>query len=455
MTSRPLSLRLRLIGLILMAVGAVWMATAIFTYHEARHEVDELLDAHLAQAAAILIAQSLHELHENEVPQTPLLHHYARKVAFQVYTVSGELRLASANAPKTPLGDNRPGFTEREIEGQRWRVFSAPAPNGAMIHVGEIDAAREDVAHELIMHFLQPLLFALPFLALLLAFAVRRALRPLAGVTRELETRAADNLAPLSLDATPVEIVPLAARMNTLFAAIQRALDNERRFTADAAHELRTPLAAIKAQAQVARTASDAGERGHALDQVISGCDRATHLVEQMLLLARLDAQTTETLAPLDLRALLEDVLAEMAGAAISHGCELTLTAEAAEILGNPVLLRVLIRNLVNNALGHGAPSHIDVTLREATTIRLTVADDGRGIQADDLARLGQRFRRLASADFAAPTTVPAGSGLGLSIVRRIAELHNARLDFSTGPNGLGLVVSLEFPQTGSVPAHR
>ncbi|PKO83677.1 MAG: two-component sensor histidine kinase [Betaproteobacteria bacterium HGW-Betaproteobacteria-11] len=454
MTSRPLSLRLRLISLTLLAVGAVWAVTAVFTYREARHEVDELLDAHLAQAAAILVAQSLHELHENEVLQTPLLHHYARKVAFQAYTTAGELRLASANAPKTPLGNNQPGFAEREIEGRRWRVFSAPTLNGAlMIHVGEIDAAREDVAHELIMHFLQPLLFALPLLALLLAFAVRRALLPLVEVTRELEIRAADNLAPLPLTTTPAEIVPLVARMNTLFAGIHRALENERRFTADAAHELRTPLAALKAQAQVAHAARNQRERDHALEQVTSGCDRATHLVEQMLLLARLDAQTTATLAPLDLGALLEEVLAEMAGEAIAHDCELALTAEAADIAGNAVLLRVLVRNLVANALGHGAPSRIEVTLRKGGTIRLTVVDDGPGVPAAEYDMLGQRFRRLASADFSStPATTPAGSGLGLSIVRRIAELHGARIEFGAGPGGRGLAVSVDFPRAGPAP---
>lgn len=443
MIAHPLSLRVRLIGLTLLAVGTVWLAAAAFTYREARHEIDGLLDAHLAQAAAILVAQSLHELHEEEVLQTPLLHHYARKVAFQAYTTNGELRLSSANAPKVPLGSNAPGFAEREIEGRRWRVFSTTVPEHQLtIHVGEIDETREAVAQELIMHLLQPLLFALPLLALLLAFAVRRALVPLAGVTRELATRAADNLAPISLVATPAEIVPLVGRMNELFAGITRALENERRFTADAAHELRTPLAALKAQAQVAQAAMDGGERQRALAQIVTGCDRATHLVEQMLTLARLDAEVAATLESLALRPLAEEVLSALAGEAIAHNCDLILAEGEANVRGNTTLLRALLRNLVANALAHGAPARIEVAIvaTEDGTL-LSVADDGRGLPETEREQLGRRFHRLASADF----SVPAGSGLGLSIVRRIAELHRARVEFHPGLEGRGMAVRIHF----------
>ncbi|MBI5861579.1 MAG: sensor histidine kinase N-terminal domain-containing protein [Rhodocyclales bacterium] len=441
MIARPLSLRLRLISLTLLAVGTVWLAAAAFTYREARHAVDELLDAHLAQAAAILVAQSLHELHEEEVLQTPLLHHYARKVAFQAYTANGELRLSSANAPQVPLGSNAPGFAEREIEGRRWRVFSTTVPeHQLMIHVGEIDETRGAVAQELIMHLLQPLLFALPLLALLLAFAVRRALMPLAGVTRELATRAADNLAPLSLAATPAEIAPLVSRMNELFAGITRALDNERRFTADAAHELRTPLAALKAQTQVAQAAASEAERQHALQKIVASCDRATHLVEQMLTLARLDASTPQALQPVALRPLAEDVLSALAGEAVARDCDLVLKEGEATIAGNPVLLRVLLRNLADNALRHAGALHVEVAIVTAgNETVLSVADDGRGVSAIERERLGQRFHRLASADFS------SGSGLGLSIVRRIAELHRARLEFHPGLGGRGMAVHICF----------
>lgn len=444
MIAHPLSLRMRLIGLTLLAVGTVWLVAAAFTYREARHEIDELLDAHLAQAAAILVAQSLHELHEEEVLQTPLLHHYARKVAFQAYTMNGELRLASANAPQVPLGGNTPGFAEREIEGRRWRVFSTIAPEHQLtIHVGEIDEAREAVAQELIMHLLQPLLFALPLLALLLAFAVRRALMPLADMTRELATRTADTLAPLPLTATPDEIVPLVSRMNQLFTGITRALENERRFTADAAHELRTPLAALKAQAQVALAAMDGSERQRALAQIVAGCDRATHLVQQMLTLARLDAQAAATLEPVALRPLAEEVLSALAGEAIARNCDLVLAEGEASVRGDATLLRALLRNLVANALVHGAPARIEVAIAATEDgALLSVADDGRGLPEAEREQLGRRFHRIASADFSAP----AGSGLGLSIVRRIAELHGARMKFHPGLDQRGLAVHIHFP---------
>lgn len=314
-----------------------------------------------------------------------------------------------------------------------------------LAHPPETSAAhfkreREEVAGEIAEHLLKPMLLALPALALLLVIAIGFALAPLRQLTRDVATRAADRLDPLPTEALPAEVAPLVARLNSLFADILRALENERRFTADAAHELRTPLASLKAQAQVALASIDAAERQHALDQIVVGCDRATHLVTQLLTLARLDAALPHPLQALRLRPLAEEVLAASAGAAIAQRCELVLGEGDAVVHGAPVLLQVLLRNLIDNAIRHSGASQIEVAIaRQDGRAVLSVSDNGRGIAANERGRVQQRFYRSASAEF-------SGSGLGLSIVQRIAELHGGTLNIAPGANGRGLALHISLP---------
>lgn len=357
----PLSLRARLVWLTLLVVAGVWLVTAIVTWREARHELEELL-AHPPSTSAA---------------------HFAKE--------------------------------------------------------------REEVAAEIAGQLLTPMLFALPALALLLVIAIGFALAPLRQLARDVASRAADRLDPLPGASLPAEVMPLVARLNSLFADITRALENERRFTADAAHELRTPLAALKAQAQVALAAVDTMEKQHALTQIIAGCDRTTHLVTQLLTLARLDARTIDPMRSVALRPIAEEVLALSAGEAIERRCDLVLRDGDARVRGDALLLQVLLRNLIDNALRHGGGTQIDVSVAvQGSRAVLAVSDNGRGIAADELERVQQRFYRSAGAD-------PAGSGLGLSIVRRIAELHGGTIDIAAAPgNGVSMRVHLPLDDTVS-----
>jgi two-component system sensor histidine kinase QseC len=300
---------------------------------------------------------------------------------------------------------------------------------------------RRELAHEIAEHLLLPMLVALPGLAVVLVVAVGLALRPLRRLADDVGARGPERLSAIDTAGVPRETLPLVERLNTLFAGVERALANERRFTADAAHELRTPLAAIKAQAQVAQGASDDAERRHALQQIVAGCDRATRLVAQMLALARLDAGATREFHLLALRPLAAEVLADCAGEAVARGCELALADGDAQLKGDAELLRALLRNLVENALRHGAPRQVRVNIREADgSAVLAIADDGKGIPTAERAAVLQRFRRGAGADF-------SGSGLGLSIAYRIAELHGATLRLDEGIAGRGVEARLEFPR--------
>jgi signal transduction histidine kinase len=335
-------------------------------------------------------------------------------------------------------------ITWREARHELVELLAHP-PNTSAAHFAR---EREEVAGEIAEQLLKPMLFALPVLALLLAIAIGYALAPLRQLARDVAERAPDRLDPLPIETLPAEVEPLVARLNSLFVGIMRALENERRFTADAAHELRTPLAALKAQAQVALASVDAAERQHALNQILGGCNRATHLVAHLLTLARLDARTENQLQNLALRPIAEEVLARSAGEAIQRNCDLVLRDGDAEVRGDALLMEVLLRNLIDNALRHSGGSLIEVSIAQHEgRATLTVTDNGRGIPHQERERVQQRFYRGTGvgAGNTAMQDSP-GSGLGLSIVNRVAELHGGTLDISPGPSGIGVSLRVRLP---------
>jgi two-component system sensor histidine kinase QseC len=439
---RRASLKQRLLVLALTVVTLAWLGVTAFIYQNAREEFDEVLDAHLVQAAALLVVQSSHELDELETEHAPLLHKYARRVAFQIWDKEHRLRLHSANAPQHPLSDGERGFSDHIIDGDHWRVFSTwNESTEYLIQVAERADVRDELARDIAGNMLKPLFISLPLLAFLLWISVARGLRPLDKLTREVEQRAPDNLAALDASSVPREVVPLIERLNRLFTRIEASMQKERRFTADAAHELRTPVAAIKAQAQVARAASNEAERNHALDNAILGCDRAAHLIEQLLTLARIDTLGHDVIEVCQLRAVAAEVIAAIAPAALSQQVRLELTEGAeAKVRCNPVLLQILLRNLIDNAVRHTQPGTsvwISIT-RQQGHVYLSVDDNGPGIIEADLARVSERFYRPAG-------TSASGSGLGLSIVNRIAEIHGASLRIAPQNEGKGLSVTVIF----------
>lgn len=443
------SLKARITLFASLLAGLLWLLAALWTWTQARHEAEELFDAHLVQAASLLIAQTGVELeHEDDEAfgetHAPSLHRHGRRVAFQVW-IDRQLRLHSANAPATPLSAVEEGLSDSVVDGEDWRVFSAwNERRQALVQVGERSAARRELARTVAAGLLRPLLIALPLLALLIWLAVRQGVQPLEQVTRDLAQRSPENLAALDSADLPSEAKPLVERLNALFGRVEKSFEQERRFTADAAHELRTPLAGLRAQAQVAQGADNAAVRGHALEQLLQGCDRTTHLVDQLLVLARVDAAKPANFDELAPAAIAREVLGQLAPAALAKRIDLALQAdEAARLRGNPAWLAVLVRNLVDNAIRYTPPGgrvQVEVT-RDGNGIALRVADTGPGVADDELPCLGQRFwRSLENGQLA------AGSGLGLSIVERVVALHGGHLDFTSGEGGAGLCVSIHLP---------
>ena len=449
MMRMPRSLQGRLLVLVLGLVVGVWIATAVMTWFDVRHELDELLDSHLAQAAALLIVQQAREIEDDDhALDAPSLHRYAPRVAFQVFH-EGRLSLRSANAPETPMVDTgkrfRSGFTTVEIGAMAWRVFAAHGgERDVQVYVGEQVSSRSAILWAVLRSTLWPMLVALPLLALVAWWAVYRGMAPLRKLGRVLAAREPQALHRVELAGAPSEMAPMLDALNGLFARIGTLLESERRFTADAAHELRTPIAAIRAQAQAALGETDDARRRHALQSTLAGCDRATRLVEQMLTLARLEAVTTHSSAPVDLSMLVRQVVAEIAPQALQRRQTVEAVAPApAWIQGDATLLAVLVRNLVDNAIRYGPPQAI-VTVRVTTTnarVRLDVEDSGPGMGAADMQRLGERFHRVLGSG-------ESGSGLGWSIVRRIAAVHGAAVQVERSRTHGGLLVMVDWPAT-------
>jgi two-component system sensor histidine kinase QseC len=440
----PRSLQGRLLVLVLGLVTAAWLATAALTWIDVRHELDELLDSHLAQAAALLVVQQTREFEDDERVDAPTLHRYAPKVAFQVFH-EGRLALRSANAPAAPMlaaGGAADGFRTIDIAGTAWRVFSTRGSEGDVrVFVGEQVRSRNSILWAVLRSSLGPMLFALPVLALAAWWAVRQGVAPLRRLGGTLARRTPDALQPIAVNGAPSEMVPMLDALNGLFARIAELLESERRFTADAAHELRTPIASIRAQAQVALGATADSERSHALHATLQGCDRATRLVEQLLTLSRLESGAQHAPVAVDLAALARRVVAELAPSALGKQQVVALDASApCTVQGDATLLSVMIRNLVDNAIRYsppGATVNIAVS-NEQGAVRLSVDDSGPGMSHADMARIGERFFRVVGSG-------QDGSGLGWSIARRIAAVHRAALRVARSESLGGLSVEVRF----------
>jgi two-component system sensor histidine kinase QseC len=440
------SLRLRLLIGILAAVTLAWTTVSLIAYREARHEAEELLDAHLSQSATLLFAflgDEADELGEH-LPR----HRYDKKVAFQIWEGETRLLTHSVGAPEARLSASSDGFSNANVEGKAWRVFSAWDPSHRyLVQVADAARSRDQVSEEIAWHLLLPLVFGLPILGLALGVFVIVAFRPLEQLADSIGAQSAERLQPIVLRTAPREILPILEHLNLLFERVTRAQEDERRFTADAAHELRTPLAVIQTHAEVASAASDDATRRQALDSLVTGSRRAAHLLDQLLTLARLDAQAglpeKETC---DLRALLIETVATLIPAAISKGVEVEVVEEPAErasvnLNGAPILLQVLVRNLVDNAISY-TPRGGNVRVRLnsiAGGTCLSISDSGPGIPEAKRAEAMARFRRLDENGH-------EGHGLGLSIVARIAELHGATVKLGTSGELGGLQVETVFP---------
>jgi two-component system sensor histidine kinase QseC len=360
----------------------------------------------------------------------------------------GSIMLRDAMAPELPL--TAAGFVDMALDGKTWRVYRlTDAQTGMTVQVGERQAFRDELVRYITRDTLIPLLVALPVLALLIWIVVGRALLPLQRLAQGVSRREPNSLEPIDEQDAPREIHGLVQALNRLFGRMRAALERERQFTSDAAHELRTPLAALKTHLQVAQS-DVTGSRGRrSIDQALKGVDRAAHMVEQLLLLARADSgqERAQIATPVDLDALASDGVAALSQAAVERHIDLGIEiVKPYKVPGDRAALEVMLRNLIDNAIRYTPPwGCVTVAVgAEDAGGWLRVSDNGPGIPVADRKRVFDRFYR-GEGEQAAGTT---GTGLGLSIVQRIAQMHDARVELAPGPDGRGLAVTVSFQST-------
>ena len=437
------SLRRRLLALLLGGLSIAWIAVAAATYADARLHTGRMLDAQLVEYAEVLGAIASHEALEIAGATTQHDPAYVQSCTYQVYGLDGSLLLRSHDAPNAALSPQE-GFSDVRSAGIDWRAYRrTDRANGLVIIVAHGIAERDELVRHLALRLVVPLVVGLPVLAGALWLAVTRALRPLDRLAAEVRGREAGHLAPIQAAGVPAEVEPLVAATNQLFARLEQSFDNERRFTGDAAHELRTPLAALRTHAEVALTTAHEDRRRRALGQVVEGVERATRLVDQMLALARLDAaQPQPPGAQVDLRAACEEAVRDASPGAGRRGVALRLDAPGeVRVRGDGTMTLALLRNLIDNALRFAPDAgEVRVTLRkEPQHALLAVDDSGPGVPAEWRGRIFDRF-------FRGPDGRGAGSGLGLSIVERIVELHGGSVSASASPALGGLRVEARLP---------
>ncbi|ORM51958.1 two-component system sensor histidine kinase QseC [Pantoea conspicua] len=445
---RSVSLFLRLgIGFVLL-LGICWASASLSAWHQTRETINELFDTQQMLLAKRLLTLDFSSLDNATLPKTKQLlrHHRGDQdddaLAFAVFTHDGRQVMNDGdNGRYLPFEADYQGFHDGQLtnDDDSWRLVWLTTPDKQFrVVVGQEWEYRDDMTRDLMNASVLPWLIALPFMLLLLISLVWSELRPLKQLAQQLAQRAPDDGKPLKAERVPKEVQPLVIALNGLFGRINAMIHRERRFTSDAAHELRSPLAALQVQSEVIQLAADDETmRTHALKQLDTGIARATRLVDQLLTLSRVEADDARNaFEPVSLKQTLQEALAAQLPLADKTGVTLRLHADAdPQIQGNPLLLSLLVRNLLDNAIRYTpAGSEVDVRLQANS---LSVEDNGDGLNEADLQRLGERFWRP-------PGQEKSGSGLGLSIVRNIAQLHAMQLTFSRRPNS-GLCVTLRW----------
>lgn len=446
------SIRYFLLISILLSITIASAINGVGNYLLDEHVIQPYLDRQLIRISILidLLSKSNPENQQFKGAVTTYLHNIRSsshdRFIFQIWDKNGSLVLASDDKSFISLKNTKLGFSDKEIAGDDWRVYTAYDPNlQTRIVVAELYDLRRELADDIARSNANILLITYPLFGLVVWFIISFALKSITRVTTEISNRASTFLEPVQLSEIPTEIKPLVAELNQLFIRLKLAFDRNKRFSADAAHELRTPLAALKTNLQVALKATDAWERDKALDKVLICVDRSSHIVTQLLTLSRLgEEEPLLDVKPVDLHKLAIEIIAYLAPHAIEKNIEIELLSPppSSMVLGNDISLGILIRNIVDNAIRY-TPENGDVIVKiieKENEVIFRVTDTGPGIPPALRERVFERFYRILG-------TKASGSGLGLAIVLQISALHRARVSLGTPQNGTGLQFDVAFPK--------
>ncbi len=461
-----ISIRKFLLIYLLLALTVTTSLTTVGNYYLNKVDIETHLDSLLSQAAISFTAFADRnmkvenweeaQLRINAIPSQNARgereglisnqYHYESKYRFQVWKADKLLFLKSANSPNQKLSNGTAGFSDFSTQNATYRVFTNYDPKTQLTFiVAEPYAERNRLAFHIMIDDVYIMFLTFPLSGLLIWIIIGRGLNSIGRIAGELRQRDPKYLEPVDSASVPLEIKPLIEQLNKLFARLKEAFEREKRFASDAAHELRTPLAAIRTQAQVALlAASHSTDLLVILQNVIMGVDRATHIVHQLLTMSRLvpEARKISEIVRCNLSELTRDVTGQLAPLAFEKNIALHFNAEKLCFLqGNIAAVVILIRNLIDNAIRYTPKDGaVEITVaRVEQTVVLTVADNGPGIPEEYRQRVMERFFRLLGNE-------SPGSGLGLSIVKQIVDLHDAAMTMrSTNLDGTGLTMEVIF----------
>ena len=462
------SIRKFLLINLLVALTVTTSLTAIGNYYLDQKDIQEHMDTLMAMSAlssqALLgediqqrpIDQIQHKLEQIGKqlaifsPQSSSYQahqiQYTNQFAFQVWTNDGKLLLRSAHAPDIPLYSDTEGFSDKMIGKNKWRVFTTDNPTSKVrMVVAEHYDTRNALGKRISEDDLYIMLLTFPLTGLLIWIIIGRGLSSLERVAKEVANRAPNHLAVVSVNDIPQEIKPLVDELNQLFFRLKEGFEREQRFAADAAHELRTPLAALKAQAQVAINIDNLEEKNIALNKLIAAVNRTTRIVQQLLTMSQLVPEVAGTMERdlVDLVKITKEVTAMLATFAVEKHITLEVHIDDAipSFQGNPTAIGILVRNLIDNAIRYckiNGEIHVRVyPNHEGVTFE--VEDNGPGIPPELQSRVFERFFRVLG-------NKSPGSGLGLAIVQQICTLHHGTIHLASPQNGTGLIVRVLFP---------
>nr|WP_255665215.1 ATP-binding protein [Legionella sp. 16cNR16C] len=452
----------------LLAITITTTLTAIGNYYLDQKDIQEHLDTLMAVSALSYQALLGDDLHQRplakiqdalEVIPEKIENYYQRrflndlppknymdKFNFQVWTNGGKLLLHSPTAPKIPLTSEIDGFSDRFLSNQKWRVFTTYNDKaGIRTVLAERYDTRNELGHRIAQDDLYIMLLTFPLSGLLIWIIIGRGLDSLDRVAQEVANRAPTHLEPVDLQEVPEEIKPVIDELNKLFYRLQEGFEREKRFAADAAHELRTPLAALKAQAQVALNTSNIDEKNQALHKLIASVNRSTHIVQQLLTMSKLVPGSTgiNDVDEVNLIKVAREIMAMLAPSALEKQIELEFEHDdnLPVLEGNSTAIGILIRNLVDNAIRYCKENGkvIVRVFQKDSQLIFEVSDNGPGIPEELQSRVFERFFRVLG-------NKSPGSGLGLAIVRQICDLHGARVELESPKEGTGLIVRVLFP---------
>lgn len=426
------SINRRLLALLIGGYLTIAILACAAVYFTALDELDEVFDYQLVQVARAF------SRHGNAPLPSSISREDEAQLIVQVW--SGK-RLTYANPTGANISQQAVGFHTVFSGAHKWRVFVLRNAVRT-IQVAQPISARREIGFSFALRAIIPLLLAIPLFALFVWLSVRYGLSPLNRIAEEVKLRTPSELKTFSLDGIPSEILPLVTQLNFFLERLSAALETQKRFVADAAHELRTPLAALALQLRVLERSSSQEERVESISSLKNGISRAAHLVSQLLALARLEPQSPREFTELRLDEAAREIVAERARIAEQHGVDLGVSeSEAITIMGEIESIRALIANLVDNAVRYTQPGGIvDVAVRHGESGALIeVIDSGPGIPPEEREHVFERFYRC-------PGSGPVGSGLGLAIVKSALERHGGNITLTDGPEGRGLRVVVEIP---------